>query len=391
MTPLQTAVANVYLSDKSESRDFRLLFDSGAKLSYVSPKVKAFLNPEIKAKKEVVLKTFGENTSTKILEVVELVVASKTADDDVKLQAFVKDICHPLKNQNTKFAKKNFSHIRNLTLAGENCLKNSDIDILIGSDYYWHFMKNRIIRGNADEPAALETKLGYVLSGKLDIGSNGRHQINLNESLVTNVLRVQQELTDPKEQLNEIVQKFWNLESVGVSKNEFGVCEDFEADISFANNRYEVKLPFKSEHGMLDDNFLLCKSRLKNLFDGKFTKDPDLFKRYNEIIKDQIESRIIERAPESHIVGETHYLPHKSAVRDEKATAKLRIVLDASAKANGSHSLNDCLYSGPSLTATLFGVLLRFRIHNIAFVGDIEEAFLQTGSHPSHRDFVRFL
>ena len=43
---LQTAVANVYLSDKSESRAFRLLFDSGAQLSYVTPKVKAFLNPE---------------------------------------------------------------------------------------------------------------------------------------------------------------------------------------------------------------------------------------------------------------------------------------------------------------------------------------------------------
>ena len=46
---------------------FRLLFDSGAQLSYVSPKLKAFLNPEIKAKKEVILKTFGENMSTKIL------------------------------------------------------------------------------------------------------------------------------------------------------------------------------------------------------------------------------------------------------------------------------------------------------------------------------------
>ena len=43
---------------------FRLLFDSGAQLSYVSPKLKAFLNPEIKAKKEVILKTFGENMST---------------------------------------------------------------------------------------------------------------------------------------------------------------------------------------------------------------------------------------------------------------------------------------------------------------------------------------
>ena len=66
-------------------------------------------------------------------------------------------------------------------------------------------MKNGIIGGNADKPVVLGTKLGYVLSGKLDIGSDGEHQINLSESLVTNVLRVQQELIDSKEQLNEIV------------------------------------------------------------------------------------------------------------------------------------------------------------------------------------------
>ena len=161
-------------------------------------------------------------------------------------------------------------------------------------------MKNRIIRGNDDDPVALETKLGYVLSGKLDIGSNGGRQLNLNESLLTKVLRVQQELIGLKERLNEIVQRFWNLESVGVSKNEFDICEKFEADISFANNRYEVKLPFKPEHGILDDNFLLCKSRLKNLFNAQFRKDPDLFKHYQEIIKDQIERRIIERAPGSY-------------------------------------------------------------------------------------------
>ena len=187
------------------------------------------------------------------------------------------------------------------------------------------------------------------------------------------------------------MQKFWNLESVGVSKKGFDICENFEGDISFANSRYEVKLPFKPEHRILDDNFLLCKSRLKNLFNGKFRKDPDLFKRYNKVMKDQIESRLIERAPGLHIVGETHYLLHKPVVQDEKATTKLRIVFDASAKANESCSLNDCLYPGHSLTATLFGVLLRFRIHNIAFVGDIEKAFLQIGLHPSHRDFVRFL
>ena len=46
---LQTVVVNVYLSDKFEIRASCLLFDSGAQRSYVSPKVKAFLNPDIKA------------------------------------------------------------------------------------------------------------------------------------------------------------------------------------------------------------------------------------------------------------------------------------------------------------------------------------------------------
>ena len=65
---LRTAVGNDYVSDKSESRAFRLLFDSGAQLSYVSPQLKTFLNPEIKAKNKVALKTSGENTSNKILD-----------------------------------------------------------------------------------------------------------------------------------------------------------------------------------------------------------------------------------------------------------------------------------------------------------------------------------
>ena len=50
------------------------------------------------------------------------------------------------------------------------------------------------------------------------------------------------------------------------------------------------------EYGILDDNFLLCKSRLKNFFNGKPRKDPDLFKRCNEIITDKIET---ESAQES--------------------------------------------------------------------------------------------
>ena len=48
----------------------------------------------------------------------------------------------------------------------------------------------------------------------------------------------------------------------------------------------------------------------------------------------------------------------------------------ASSKATKeSLSLNDCLYSGPALTPTIFKILLRFRERKIALVGDIEKAF----------------
>ena len=51
----------------------------------------------------------------------------------------------------------------------------------------------------------------------------------------------------------------------------------------------------------------------------------------------------------------------------------------------------ECLYSGPSLTPTIFNVLLRFRKRRIALVGDIEKAFLNVGVSEEDRDVLRFL
>ena len=151
----------MFVSDKSESRAFRLLFDSGAQLIYVSPKVKALLNPEIKTKKEVVLKTVGENTSKKLWDVVELVFASKTAEKDIKLQTFVTDICHPLKKSKHEVCKEKFFTYSKFDLGRWKLFEKFQYRHFNWLWLYWHFMKNRIIRGNADEPAALETKLPY--------------------------------------------------------------------------------------------------------------------------------------------------------------------------------------------------------------------------------------
>ena len=48
-----------------------------------------------------------------------------------------------------------------------------------------------------------------------------------------------------------------------------------------------------------------------------------------------------------------HYLPHRPVIKEEKETAKVRIVFDVSSKITGP-SLYECLLSGPSITKPFF-------------------------------------
>ena len=70
----------------------------------------------------------------------------------------------------------------------------------------------------------------------------------------------------------------------------------------------------------------------------------------------------------------------------------VHIVYDASARSGrNTPSLNDCLYAGPPLSPFIYDVLLRFRAHKVALIGDIEKAFLNVSVHPRDRDYLRFL
>ena len=64
---------------------------------------------------------------------------------------------------------------------------------------------------------------------------------------------------------------------------------------------------------------------------------------------------------------------------------------DASAKTGSNPSLNECLHAGPSLLESIPDILLRFRTHKVALVGDVEKAFLMVGITEADRDVLRFL
>ena len=97
---------------------------------------------------------------------------------------------------------------------------------------------------------------------------------------------------------------------------------------------------------------------------------------YDATIKSQMQQGIVEMVgPPDEEPQCVHYLPHHAVVRRDKETTKVRVVYDGSARSNGP-SLNDCLHVGPKLNQKILDILLRFRVHRIAIVADIEKAFV---------------
>lgn len=121
--------------------------------------------------------------------------------------------------------------------------------------------------------------------------------------------------------------------------------------------------------------------------------DATLYYRYNDVITDYLQQGICEdvtgnTTAEEHPETVKYYMPHNAVLQEAKATTKLRVVFDAS---SGCPSLHDCLLTGSNLNPNLLDVLIKFRLHQIAFPADITKAFLQIALAEKDKDAVRSL
>ena len=294
-------------------------------------------------------------------------------------------ICNPLTSQLINHTRDDYDHLLGIDLADSADIGEVlEVDMLIGSDFYWSLVTGRVRRGRSG-PMAIHTRIGWILSGPVD-----RQEVSVNLTLAaTHALKID---THPVEQnLDDQLRRFWELESLGIMKDEPSVYDKFVQRISFDGQRYQVSLPWKENAPPLPDNFELCRRRLDSLL-RRLKQNPPLLVEYDSVIRDQLSRGIIEVVNNTSLDGHEriHYLPHHGVVRQDKTTSKLRIVYDASAKTNGP-SLNDCLYTGPSFGQSIFDILLRFRFHRVALAGDIEKAFLMVSVQEKDRDSLRFL
>ena len=119
------------------------------------------------------------------------------------------------------------------------------VDILIGMDYLWRVMGDKVIRTGFG-PCLLDTQLGWILSGPL-AGSRRGGVISAHLIRTYCIKRESPGCSDAE--LGRIMHKLWDLDVLGVKESEVSpVLEHFTQHVQYTEEgRIQVRIPWKEE------------------------------------------------------------------------------------------------------------------------------------------------
>ncbi|UYV72368.1 hypothetical protein LAZ67_9002823 [Cordylochernes scorpioides] len=285
---------------------------------------------------------------------------------------------------NFRLKDPNWPTLKNLKLADPEFYIQAPIDMILGADIYTELMLNGSISLGEGLPMAIDTRLGWVLLGKL-MGTSESNTEVCNLSLQS------------EPELEFVMKRFWEIESVPSPD----LCtQDEDCERLFSNNhgrdshgRYWVKLPFRQHRPLLGESREKALRRFLSL-EGKLCKNVKLYDQYRGFMKEYEHLNHMERVPIAEVKRELcrcYYMPHHPVIREQSTTTKMRVVFDASAKSENNVSLNQVLHKGPKIQQDVFFILLRFRTYPVAITADIEKMYRQIRIHPEDADYQRIL
>lgn len=397
-TMLQTAQVTLLSENGGKDITVNLLFDSGSDRSYISSACAYRLGLRTIGKENISVALFGQAkpNNPKLRNKFKLNLLSTTFEKEEMIVTETPSICAPISRPKLPQDIVDKLKREGLTLATGSLMDSGSqdliIDVLVGLDYFWQFMKPNTCRVT-EHLSAQETKFGWILSGSWEQKGETNEQRNfLNYQFLC--------MTDVPD---HYCHKFWNLEVIGIEgcsnkgedqlDAETKILDDFNNSVTFESGRYVVHLPWKSgQRGKLVENKSMAIKRSENLT-KRLGRDPKLETGYNAVFQELEEKGIIHEVSSEEIGGENpvFYLPHRPVVREASETTKIRPVFDASVRGLNGVSLNDCMETGPNLIPNLIEILLRFRRWRYGLTSDITKAFLQIKVAKEDQNVHRFI
>ncbi|KAK3746501.1 hypothetical protein QZH41_001764 [Actinostola sp. cb2023] len=177
------------------------------------------------------------------------------------------------------------------------------LGILIGSNCVRAIKPREVVPGNANDPYAIRTVLGWGIVGAM-------------------FERDFSETQSPDKPLSQDDIKFMKITTEGIHQ---------QTD----DNHYEIPLPLRQEQLNLPSNRAMVEKRLSQL-KNRFERNPQYKKDYIAFIDDMLEKGYAEEASEK--CDKAWYIPHHGVYHPKKP-GKIRVVFDCFAEYQG-HSLN---------------------------------------------------
>ena len=139
-------------------------------------------------------------------------------------------------------------------------------------------------------------------------------------------------VSNEDQQLTDVLHKFWSTESIGIFEETDVGGKEFLSDVKYdeTKSRYQVRLPWKEGCLPESSGYPQCAKRLEHVY-SRLKTEPVLLQEYDNVIRQQLRTGIIEEVSEPTKLEGTYYLPHHGVVRREKLTTKVRVVFDGSA------------------------------------------------------------
>ena len=260
-------------------------------MSFVTSRVAKEFSLETRRKEWLSGNTFGQRAmGSNLREVVGLHLTPVGGGNVLSIEAFVVPEISTVPNEHLEFVRESYPHLATIWLS-DVCRRKEqlEIDVLIGADYLWNFQTGNVVRGGVGEPLAVETQLGWVISGPLEYSQSADRE----RAVSVNFVGKDSTIT---ERLEQDIQVLWDLETLGISESD-EVYEEFVDNICFNGDRYSVKLSCKEGRDLLDSNYELSLSRMKGQV-KTLRKEPEVLRKYDSVIKEQLASGVIERVVE---------------------------------------------------------------------------------------------
>ena len=289
----------------------------------------------------------------------------------------------------------------------------NQITILIGANVPEAHLQLEVRKGSRNQPWAINTPFGWTLFGTSAATAEGLHGsfhsmcTTLNEVIHPMVEGLWEPhkkifcnlLIGPPDPLEDTLLKFWEQEhtailpskTVAMSKDDQRAMAFLENETKFDGKKYVVPMLWENPSSILPNDYFMAKKRF-DLLCQRMRADSNLYESYKAKLDHYLErgfARRLSAEEARNTSSRTWYLPHHPVFNPNKP-GKLRVVKDAAAKFQGK-SLNQALITGPDLLNSLVGIIIRFRIGNVAVIADLEEFFHHVGVTADDADSLRYL